>query len=69
MENKLRSFIGGRVALSDSERRIETTTNQNYFAYMVVSIRRTNAAYSTTAYQQRRLTHADQNSHHGRGGT
>jgi len=49
MENKYLSSIGGRVALSAlCEGHIETTTNQNYFAYMVVSIRRTNTAYSTT---------------------
>ena len=49
MENKFQSLFGGRVALSGCcEGHIETTTNQNYFAYMVVSIRRTNAAYSTT---------------------
>jgi hypothetical protein len=27
---------------------VETTSNKNYFAYIVVSIRRTSAAYSTT---------------------
>jgi hypothetical protein len=49
MENKYQFNSGGRVALSGfCEGHIETTTNQNYFAYMVVSIRRTNAAYSTT---------------------
>ncbi len=49
MENKIQSLLGGRVALNvRCEGHIETTTNQNYFAYMVVSIRRTSAAYSTT---------------------
>ncbi len=45
MESKFQSFLGDRVA---TKWRIETTTNQNYFAYIVVSIRRTNTAYSTT---------------------
>jgi hypothetical protein len=41
MEYKIQSLFGGRVALSvRCEGHIETTTNQNYFAYMVVSIRR-----------------------------
>jgi hypothetical protein len=57
MEIKYQSTLGGRVALSRRiepvemvrcERHIETTTNQNNFAYIVVSIRRTNAAYSTS---------------------
>jgi hypothetical protein len=58
MENKIQSLFGGRVALSVRPRHlrpgqvcegyIETTTNQDYFAYLMVSIRRTNAAYSTT---------------------
>jgi len=49
MENKFQSNFGGRVALSVCcEGHIQTTTNQNYFAYIVVSIRRTSTAYSTT---------------------
>ncbi len=49
MEHKFQSNFGGRVALSVCcEGHIETTTNQNNFAYIVVSIRRTNAAYSTS---------------------
>jgi len=49
MKNKIQSLFGGRVALSvHCEGHIETTTNQNYFGYTVVSIRRTSAAYSTS---------------------
>ena len=49
MEIKYQPILGGRVALSVCcEGHIETTTNQNNFAYIVVSIRRTNAAYSTS---------------------
>jgi len=49
MENKIQSLLGGRVALSVCcEGHIETTTNQKYFAYIVVSIRQTSTAYSTS---------------------
>ena len=47
MGNKCQATIGGRVG----EARIETTkldSNNNYLGNMLVSIRRTNAAYSTT---------------------
>ncbi len=49
MEIKYQSFLGGRVALSDSEGHIETTScNQiKNNLRVLVSIRRTNAAYST----------------------